>query len=65
MGSVTLHPIRTLGLLLTSFVCLRNYYDMEEKHKMRKSRIKKKKEGQINAVLNRYKDLYQKRLKGW
>lgn len=42
MGSVTLHPIRTLGLLLTSFVCLRNYYDMEEKHKMRKSRIKKK-----------------------
>lgn len=41
MGSVTLQ-IRTLGLLLTSFVCLRNYYDMEEKHKMRKSRIKKK-----------------------
>lgn len=51
MGSVTLHPIRTLGLLLTSFVCLRNYYDMEEKHKMRKSRIKKKRKGKSTQDL--------------
>ena len=51
MGSVTLHPIRTLGLLLTSFVCLRNYYDMEEKHKMRKSRIKKKRKGKSTQYL--------------
>ena len=51
MGSVTLHPIRTLGLLLTSFVCLRNYYDMEEKHKMCKSRIKKKRKGKSTQYL--------------